>query len=424
MSQGDSLVTFDSFSLDPRVLAGVHAAGYSAPTPIQELVIPAVQTGRDVLGLAQTGTGKTAAFVLPILHRLGKVPSRKIRALVLAPTRELAEQIHEAVGTLGRKTPVRSVAIYGGVSKERQLSALRQGPQIVVACPGRLLDHLSERAIDLSAVEVLVLDEADHMCDMGFLPDVKRILRQLPAKRQTLFFSATMPEDIRELAESILTDPVTEQVGTTAPIHTVSHALYPTSQDLKKKMLFTLLETTATGRVLVFTKTKHRAKSLGLALEKAGHRAVALQGNMSQNKRQSALTGFREGKFDILVATDIAARGIDISEITHVINFDVPDTVDAYTHRIGRTGRALRTGEAFTFVTGEDEAMIRDIEKVLKKPIERRLLADFDYEGYSPNLRSAPSVPVKGKAPFWKQNKPRGFGGGKKPVPAFSGSRL
>ncbi len=401
---------------------GVRSARYGVPTPIQARVIPSVMDGRDVLGLAQTGTGKTAAFVLPILHRLVKNPSRKIRALILAPTRELAEQINSAIGTLGGKTPVRSVAIYGGVSKVRQLAALRQGPQIVVACPGRLLDHLSEGDIDLAGVEVLVLDEADHMCDMGFLPDVKRILKQLPVKRQTLFFSATMPEDIRNLTDSILDDPVTEQVGTTAPVHTVTHALYPTTSDLKKQMLFALLDRTATGRVLVFTKTKHRAKSLGLALEKAGHRAVALQGNMSQNKRQDAITGFRAGKYDILVATDIAARGIDISEITHVINFDVPDTVDAYTHRIGRTGRACKTGEAFTFVTREDESMIREIEKVLKRPIDRRAIPDFDYEGYTPDLRpSRPQQSAQGRPAVqdrrFQSYRPAGRPGARRPFP-------
>ena len=366
-------------------MAGVKAMGYTTPTPIQEQAIPLVLQGRDVLGTAQTGTGKTAAFVLPILQRLIKGPRRRVRALVIAPTRELAEQIHQASVDLGRNTKVHSTTVYGGVSKNRQIGALRRGAEIVVACPGRLLDLLGDRYIDLSRVEVLVLDEADRMCDMGFLPDVRRILRALPARRQTLFFSATMPPEIRTLADSILHNPATVQIGAIAPAETVSHAIYPVSQHLKKELLLATLEQTATGRVLIFTRTKRRARFLARDLggyqtsEGKKYRVSALQGNMSQNKRQQAIDGFRNGRYDILVATDIAARGIDVSEISHVINFDMPDTVDAYTHRIGRTGRAHKTGEAFTFMAQGDEPLVRKIEKVLGKQIERRRLPGFNY---------------------------------------------
>lgn len=377
-------MSFEQFSLDPRIIAGVKKAGYTIPTPIQRQAIPLVLNGQDVLGLAQTGTGKTAAFLLPILQRLTKGPLRQVRALIIAPTRELAEQIHHMSIELGQNTQVRSVPIYGGVSKNPQEAALRRGVEIVVACPGRLLDHLQEGTINLAHVEVLVLDEADRMCDMGFLPDIRRILKQLPTPRQTLFFSATMPQDIRTLADTILKNPVTVQIGVIAPVQTVSHALYPVPQTLKKNLLLALLSQTPTGRVLIFTRTKHRARSLARDLSKQGYRAADLQGNLAQNRRQKAIDGFREGKYDFLVATDVAARGIDVSEISHVINFDMPDTVDAYIHRIGRTGRAEQEGEAFSFATPEDAVMVRDIEKVLDTRLERRALPGFDYGNFTP----------------------------------------
>jgi ATP-dependent RNA helicase RhlE len=370
---------FEQFSFDPRIRAGIKAAGYTTPTPIQQQAIPAVLQGHDVLGVAQTGTGKTAAFVLPILQHLTRGPLGRVRALIIAPTRELAEQIHEVTVDLGQRTRARSTTVYGGVSKSGQVKALRRGAEIVVACPGRLLDLASDRSIDLSHVEVLVLDEADRMCDMGFLPDIRRILKLVPAQRQTLFFAATMPEEIRELADSILKKPVSVQVGVIAPAKTVSHALYPVSQGLKKQLLLATLEQTSTGRVLIFTRTKYRARNLARDLEKSRYRVSALQGNMSQNQRQRAIDGFRDGRYDILVATDVASRGIDVSEISHVINFDMPDTVDAYTHRIGRTGRAQQTGEAFTFMAQGDEALVRQIEKVLGQRIERRQLPGFNY---------------------------------------------
>jgi ATP-dependent RNA helicase RhlE len=379
---------FEQFSFDPRILTGIKNAGYTTPTPIQQQAIPVVLEGHDILGLAQTGTGKTAAFMLPILQRLIGQPSRHIRALVIAPTRELAEQIHQNTVDLGRNTKLHSTAIYGGVSKNPQLNAIRRGMDIVVACPGRLLDLLNENAIDLSHLEVLVLDEADRMCDMGFLPDIRRIIKRLPTQRQTLFFAATMPDDIRQLADSILHDPVTVQIGIIAPTKTVSHGLYPVPQNLKAALVTSLLRELKTERVLIFTRTKYRARSLARKLEKQGFRTTALQGNMSQNQRLASLGGFRDGKFDILVATDIAARGIDVSEISHVINFDMPDTVDAYIHRIGRTGRAQATGKAFTFSTPEDAAMIRDIEKALGHKIERETLEGFDYT-QTPQQRSS-----------------------------------
>jgi ATP-dependent RNA helicase RhlE len=403
-------LNFEHFSFDPRIRAGITALGYTTPTPIQQQAIPAVLKGHDVLGVAQTGTGKTAAFILPILQRLTRGPLRRVRALIVAPTRELAEQIHQASVDLGGRTRVRTVTVYGGVSRNRQVQALRRGAEIVVACPGRLLDLASDRSIDLSHVEVLVLDEADRMCDMGFLPDIRRILELVPARRQTLFFSATMPEEIRELAGSILKDPVSVQIGVIAPAKTVSHALYPVSQGLKKKLLLATLEQTATGRVLVFTRTKYRARNLARDLAKRRYRVAALQGNMSQNSRQEAINGFRDGKYDILVATDIAARGIDVSNISHVINFDMPDTVDAYTHRIGRTGRVHKSGEAYTFMAQGEEALVRDIEKVLGKRIERRRLPGFNYGTSAGESRPPGNRPNQPRKTRSKHKKKQGRG--------------
>ena len=375
---------FSSFKLHPKIAAGVNALGYKIPTPIQMQAIPPILAGKDVMGLAQTGTGKTAVFILPILERLLPGPRGKVRALIIAPTRELAEQIHVSIGELGRNTHLTSCTLYGGVGMIPQVQKLRAGVDIVVACPGRLLDHLHQRTINLSTLEILVLDEADRMFDMGFLPDVRRIIKQLPQKRQTLMFSATMPESIRKLTDEALDDPVTVKVGQTAPANTVSHALYPVDQHLKTGLLMELLKHTDTRSILIFTRTKHRAKRIGQQLAKAGYKAASLQGNLSQNKRQDALDGFRNGSYQILVATDIAARGIDVLSISHVINYDIPDTTDAYTHRIGRTGRAAMTGDAFTFVTREDEPLIKSIERVLGAKIERRILKDFDYKKSAP----------------------------------------
>ena len=371
---------FSNFNFHPNVAAGVKAIGYVTPTPIQEQAIPPVLKGRDVMGLAQTGTGKTAAFVLPILHRLMQGPRGHVRALIVAPTRELAEQIHEAIVSMGKQTRLRSATIYGGVGLSPQIRKLHNGVEIVVACPGRLLDHINQGTINLSRLEVLVLDEADRMFDMGFLPDVRKIIKHVPSQRQTLLFAATMPDDVRRLAHEILHAPVTVQVNYAAPINTVAHALYPVEQHLKTALLLELLRQTDTESVLIFTRTKHRAKRVGQQVENAGYRAASLQGNLSQNRRQAALDGFRDGSYQILVATDIAARGIDVSSISHVINYDMPDTPDAYTHRIGRTGRAAKTGDAFTFMTREDGDMVRSIERVLGDRVERRILDGFDYK--------------------------------------------
>ena len=411
---------FEQFNLDSRLLRGIKAAGYTTPTPIQEQAIPIVLSGRDVLGLAQTGTGKTAAFMLPILQRLTRGKLRKIRVLVVAPTRELAEQIHVSATNLAKHTKIRSMTMYGGIGKGKQREELKRGVEIIVACPGRFLDMHKEEKLDMSNIEVLVLDEADHMCDMGFLPDIKRIVKLLPEKRQTLFFSATMPPEIRELTKTILHKPATVQIGMIAPAETVSHSLFhlPDSTKIKQALLFHILETEATGRVLVFTRTKRRAKILAQKLERKKHKVAALQGNMSQNARQRAMDGFRNGKFDILVATDIAARGIDVSEISHVINFDMVNTVDAYTHRIGRTGRAKHTGKAYTFVTKEDGDMLRRIERALKQKIEVlpvpegvdeqiKLLAAETPMSTSPNSGQKPKRPGSGKRPSRGRSKSR-----------------
>ena len=392
-------MSFETFHFHSSVAAGVAAAGYETPTPIQTRVIPQVSDGRDVIGLAQTGTGKTAAFVLPILNRLAGRKSGCVRALVIAPTRELVEQIHQAIETLGRKTRIRSVTVYGGVSINPQIQKLKSA-DIVVACPGRLLDHIGRHSIDLSKLDVLVVDEADRMFDMGFIPDIRRILEQLPRKRQTLLFSATMPPEIRRLAEEILRDPVTVQVGITAPAETVSHALYPVAHHLKTALLLKLLGNTETESVLIFTRTKHRAKNLGKKLNASGFRSASLQGDLSQARRQAALDGFRNGTFQILVATDIAARGIDVSQISHVINYDIPDTPEAYIHRIGRTGRATRSGEAYTLVTGEDKGMIRSINRIMGSEIEQRTLSTFNYGSPAPDHGNRPQKTVKPQRKF------------------------
>lgn len=401
---------FESFKLNPSIAASIKAMGYVEPTPIQIQALPPVLEGRDVLGQAQTGTGKTAAFVLPILQRLMNKPRGQVRALIVAPTRELSEQIHVAISEMGRRTGIHSVTVYGGVGMKPQVDKLRDGADIVVACPGRLLDHIEHRTVDLSRVEVLVLDEADRMLDMGFLPDIHRILRYLPKKRQTLLFSATLPEDIRRLANDFMHDPVTVQIGHSAPVETVSHALYPVVQHLKSALLIELLRHTDTRSVLVFTRTKHRAKRLGRQLEEAGFKATSLQGNLSQSKRQAAMDGFRSGAFQVLVATDIAARGIDVSTISHVINFDIPDTADAYTHRIGRTGRVDRTGDAFTLVAPEDENEVRAIERLLGSRIERRTLEGFDYNRAPPPKFSGAPRQQQVFQRRREQGRSRGFG--------------
>ena len=395
-------MSFKQFNLHTQIEKGIEALGYTAPTPIQLQSIPAILQGKDVMGMAQTGTGKTAAFALPILQRLLSGPRKRLRALIVAPTRELAEQIHEAIDGLGRATKLKSVTIYGGVNKNPQIRTLRQGAEIAVACPGRLLDLAEQGEINLSGIEILVIDEADRMFDMGFLPDIRKIIKRLPTKRQTVLFSATMPEDIRKLAREVLHDPVTVRVGEGVPVSTVSHALYPVEPHLKTALLMKLIERTDTESVLVFARTKHRTTRVAEQMQRAGFPVASLQGNLSQNRRQDALSGFRDGTYQILVATDIAARGIDVSGISHVINYDMPDTVDAYTHRIGRTGRAAKTGDAFTFVTPQDRAFVVDIEHVLGERIERRTLTDFDYTVPAPagggSDRERPSFGRQGRS--------------------------
>ncbi len=373
-------MSFKEFKFHPKITAGIEACGFTTPTPIQKEAIPPILEGRDILGLAQTGTGKTAAFVLPLLQRLLDGPRKKVRALIVAPTRELAEQIHDDISKMAKQTGLRSISIYGGVGKHPQVRAIRNGVEIIVACPGRLLDLLNDRAFSLNAVEALVLDEADHMFDKGFLPDIRRIIKQLPTNRQSLVFSATMPREIRHLAENILTNPATVQINHTQPVLSISHVLFQVAKARKTSLLKSIIQEKEMSSTLVFTRTKHKAKSLALHLQKAGYSAASIQGNLSQQKRQQALNGFKDGTFKILVATDIAARGIDVQGISHVINYDVPDTAEAYTHRTGRTGRAACTGEALIFAGREDNKMISVIEHTLGKKMRRETAPGFDYD--------------------------------------------
>lgn len=403
-------MSFTSFQFHPALASNLERLNFTQPTPIQAQAIPAVLGKRDVIGLAQTGTGKTAAFMLPIMQQLLAKPSKKIRALVIVPTRELAEQIRQVAADLSQGTALRTITIYGGVSINPQFNNLRRGCDIVIACPGRLLDHLQQRSIDLSAVEHLVLDEADQMFDMGFLPNIRRVLQHLPKARQNLLFSATMPDEIRKLTGELLRNPQTIQVGATAPVATVAHALYPTPQHLKTELLIALLREISHDSVLVFTRTKHRAKKVEKALAKARFDVAALHGNLSQNRRQASMQGFRSGEFQVLVATDIAARGIDISSVSHVINYDIPDTTEAYTHRIGRTGRAQKTGDAFTLVSREDEGMIRQIERVLKSKIDRKTISSFDYKQAAPP-REPDRRPLRSAHEGQEHRRPQQHGG-------------
>ncbi len=362
---------FTDFHLSSSVQRGIAAAGFVDPRPIQAQAIPAALEGRDILGLAQTGTGKTAAFALPILEHILATRKPGPRALIVAPTRELASQISEEMRALAQFTSIQTTTIFGGVSARPQWQALRAKPDIIVACPGRLLDLLEQGAVKLNHIEVLVLDEADHMFDMGFLPDIRRVLSALPAKRQNLLFSATMPPEIRTLANQVLQTPHVVELTPSRPASTIQHALYPVDHNQKVGLLQRVLSEDEFVAAIVFTRTKHRAKRLAQQLSRSGRCAVALQGNMSQNQRDRAMDGFRNHHFDILVATDIAARGLDVEQVSHVINFDMPDTPDAYTHRIGRTGRSEREGKAYTFVTAEDQVMVRAVERRIGAAIPR-----------------------------------------------------
>ncbi|MGR3176511.1 MAG: DEAD/DEAH box helicase, partial [Candidatus Anammoxibacter sp.] len=371
---------FEQFKLARRLQEGISSAGYETPTPIQEATIPLALEGRDIIGTAQTGTGKTAAFVLPILSKLINEPRNKSHALIVTPTRELAEQIHMAIQVLGTGTKIRSATIYGGVDAAPQIRALRDGVEILVACPGRLLDHFEQKHVKFDTIKMLVLDEADRMFDMGFLPSIIRILKHLPPDRQTLLFSATFPPEIEKLSAKSLKNPERIAVGISAPAYTVQHALYPVQQHLKTALLKMLLKQTKKESVLIFTRTKHRAKQLARRITLFGYKTTSLHGNRTQGQRQTALNGFRDKKFQIMVATDVAARGLDVESISHVINFDMPDTEDAYIHRIGRTGRAHRKGDAFTLVTPQDKTMILALEKMMGKKLDRNILKDFDYK--------------------------------------------
>jgi len=400
---------FEQFNLDSRLSGGIRRAGYSTPTPIQEAAIPAALRGRDLIGTAQTGTGKTAAFVLPILNKLLDAPRGTPRALIVTPTRELAEQIHDVVRGLATGTKIRSVTIYGGVGAAQQIKALREGAEIVIACPGRLLDLHSQRLLKLQNIEILVLDEADRMFDMGFLPDVRRIIQAVPAQRQTMLFSATFPPEVEQLAAHSLKQPQRIAVGLSRPAHTVAHALYPVPAHLKTPLLLKLLRQTDTNGVLIFTRTKHRAQKLAQQLQRAEHKVTSLHGDRTQGQRQAALKGFRSGAHQIMVATDIAARGLDVESISHVINYDMPDTADAYIHRIGRTGRAERTGDAFTLVTPEDNDMIRTLERIMGQPLIRKTFDDFDYSVPAP-ARGPADVRGRGRLHVRPAPIPRSYG--------------
>lgn len=373
-------MSFDKLQLNTTLASILPEKGFITPTPIQEQAIPVIMSGKDVLGIAQTGTGKTAAFVLPLINRLAKERSPHVRALILAPTRELAEQIDEVMSSFGAPLGIKSMTAYGGTSLHGQRMRLRKGVDVVIGCPGRVYDLIEHREMALDHLEVLVLDEADQMFDMGFIPTIRKILRYLPSERQTLLFSATMPNEIRGLAESVLKNPQRIEVSSQAPVATVTHVLYPVPSHRKTALLLKLLEKIETESVLIFVRTKHRAKRLSQQLQDSKLRVTSLQGNLSQGQRRAAMQGFRDGEFQVMVATDIAARGIDVSSISHVINYDIPNTVEAYTHRIGRTGRAAKNGDAFTFVSAEDTIMVRAIERALKTQIERKTLEGFDYK--------------------------------------------
>ena len=367
-----SIDLFKDFSLSPPLLKAVEALGYTEPTPIQERAIPVVLAGRDLMAAAQTGTGKTAAFALPLLERLLQNPvrQRSPRALVLVPTRELAAQVSDACRALARNLPIRGVLIYGGVSARPQLDALAGGVDLVIATPGRLLDHLESRAIDLSKIEMLVLDEGDRMLDMGFIRAIRRIIAALPAKRQSLLFSATFSEDIRTLAKSLLRDPVIIDISPrNAPPELVDHSVYHVDSAAKHPLLTRLIVDGDVRQTLVFTRTKHGANRLAERLVRDGLACAAIHGNKSQGARTRALDDFKQGRIRVLVATDIAARGLDITELPHVVNFELPHVPEDYVHRIGRTGRAGLRGKAVSLVCREERERLRAIEKLLGRSI-------------------------------------------------------
>jgi ATP-dependent RNA helicase RhlE len=376
----DAVPSFADLDLHPQVLAAIRDAGYTTPTPIQRDAIPLARNGRDIMGLAQTGTGKTAAFTLPIIDRLIDGP-RRTRALILTPTRELCVQVEESFRKYALHAEIAVVAVYGGVPLDPQERALRQGVDVVVATPGRLIDHLDRQNVVFDDLEVLVLDEADRMLDMGFAPQINRIVDQIPVYRQTLLFSATMPPEVEALARKYLRKPVVVQVGVrSAAASTVTHAVYPVPREKKNALLVELLtKGKAHDSVLIFSRTKHGADRIVRDLEKAGVSATAMHADKSQSQRMRALEDFKNGKTTVLVATDIAQRGLDISGITHVINYDVPQQAEDYVHRIGRTGRAAKEGDAYTFMAPDEIGMVRTIERIIGQPIPRISVPGFDF---------------------------------------------
>jgi ATP-dependent RNA helicase RhlE len=427
---------FSALGLTEALTRAVADAGYTAPTPIQQQAIPLVLAGRDLMAGAQTGTGKTAAFVLPILQGLQAAPAparpRTPRVLILAPTRELAAQVEESVREYGRHSRVKCVAIFGGVSMNPQIAALRAGVDIVVATPGRLLDHAGQKTIDLSKVEVLVLDEADRMLDMGFLPDMKRVFALLPKQRQTLLFSATFSDEIRTLAATLLSNPASVQATPrNSTVEAVDQKAISVDKSAKSALLAHLIRENQWYQVLVFTRTKHGANRLAEYLNKHGVTALPIHGNKSQNARTRALADFKRGELQALVATDIAARGLDIEQLPHVVNFDLPNVPEDYVHRIGRTGRAGATGEAIALVTRDDEPLLRDIERVIRRSVPRITVPSF-----SPNAALAHDPehrPARAPAPRRAEPKPRHAsapprsrpatpGGGRSPSPRPQGT--
>jgi ATP-dependent RNA helicase RhlE len=373
-------VPFTQLKLDPALIKAIKDLGFARPTQIQAEAIPPALEGRDLMACAQTGSGKTAAFALPIIHRLIDKPRRSTRALVLAPTRELAAQILDDFNSFAVHTPVTGAAVYGGVSMGPQEHAFRSGVDVIIATPGRLMDHMRSSYARLNHIEYLVLDEADRMLDMGFLPEIRRILAQLPSRRQTLFFSATMPGPIAALAKEMLRNPVSIATQRqSAPASGITQAVYPVSQELKSSLLVHLLRNRTMTQALVFTRTKHRANRLADTLVQAGIKCERIHGNRSQAQRMAALAGFKNGTYPVLVATDIAARGIDVDQLGHVVNFDVPLVPDDYIHRVGRTGRAEATGDAFTFVAPDEDGSLRDIERAVGRRLPRVTVPDFDY---------------------------------------------
>src|SRR5438132_3456786 len=371
---------FSNFGLHPDLLRGIKELGFTRPTPIQNDAIPPAMAGKDVLAAAATGSGKTAAFLLPILHRLIGKKRGTTRALILTPTRELAAQIDEHLRELAIHTPISGAAVYGGVGMGPQEHAFRTGVDVLVATPGRLLDHFRNPYAKLEGLEILVLDEADRMLDMGFLPDIRRVLKHLPARRQTLFFSATLPSAIVQLAQEMLKNPAMISVERkAAPAVGITQSVFPVSQELKIRLLEMLIDSGEIKNAIVFTRTKHRANRVYEQLERRRIRVARIHGNRSQGQRTEALAGFKSGKYRILVATDIAARGIDVEALSHVVNFDVPKVPDDYIHRVGRTARAELTGDAFTFVSPEEESDLRAIERAIGKRLPRVTVPGFDY---------------------------------------------